>query len=117
MILLIIFFGCLIRIKQYYYGESNYETEHKNQIEDKQIDRVAVNNIIRSVNHNLATNSMNIPNYKAPEVVTDLNLVTIRGTKPESINLEIRDMQVYKGDILYKGIMYHYENGKITIIE
>lgn len=117
MILVIIVVFGLIKIKEYYYNDVNQEIEEKNSIEEKQIDKVAINNIINSININIASQIANNPNYQVPEVLDDLSFVTVKGTKPESINLEIRNIQVYSGDILYKGIMYHYDNGIITIKE
>ena len=117
MILIIIIIFGLIKIKSYYDSQDNQKTENSNLIEEKQIDKVAINNIVRSINSNLTANFINIPNYQIPEFITDLELVTVRGDKPESINLEIRNMQVYKGEIVYKGIKYYYDNGSITIIK
>ena len=116
ILVIIVVFG-LIKIKEYYYNDVNQEIEEKNSIEEKQIDKVAINNIINSININIASQIANNPNYQVPEVLDDLSYVTVKGTKPESINLEIRNIQVYSGDILYKGIMYHYDNGIITIKE
>lgn len=117
MILIIIIIFGLIKIKSNYVSQDNQKTEDSNLIEKKQIDKVAINNIVRSINSNLTANFINIPNYQIPEFITDLELVTVRGDKPESINLEIRNMQVYKGEIDYKGIKYYYDNGSITIIK
>lgn len=117
IILVIIAVFGLIKVKEYYYNDVNQELEEKNSIEEKQIDKVAINNIINSININIASQIANNHNYQVPEVLDDLSFVTVKGTKPESINLEIRNMQVYKGDILYNGIKYHYENGTITIKE
>lgn len=117
LIFSLVFFG-LVKIKDYYFNEMDKDVEINNiEIEEKKIDKVSVNNIIGSINNNLAMNSMQNPGYKIPEVITDLSLVTVRGDQPESINLEIRNMQVYKGDIVYKGITYYYENGNITVKE
>lgn len=116
ILVIIVVFG-LIKVKEYYYNDVNQEIEEKNSIEEKQIDKVAINNIINSININIASQIANNPNYQVPEVLDDLSFVTVKGTKPESINLEIRNIQVYSGDILYKGIMYHYDNGIITIKE
>lgn len=116
ILVIIVVFG-LIKVKEYYYNDVNQEIEEKNSIEEKQIDKMAINNIINSININIASQIANNPNYQVPEVLDDLSFVTVKGTKPESINLEIRNIQVYSGDILYKGIMYHYDNGIITIKE
>lgn len=117
LIFIIAFYG-LVKVRDYYNNKMDDDIEVNNiKIEEKKIDKVSVNNIIRSINDNLAISAMQNPSYKVPEVVTDLSLVTVRGEKPESINLEIRNMQVYKGDIAYKGIIYHYENGNITVKE
>lgn len=116
ILVIIVVFG-LIKVKEYYYNDVNQDIEEKNSIEEKQIDKVAINNIINSININIASQIANNPNYQVPEVLDDLSFVTVKGTKPESINLEIRNIQVYSGDILYKGIMYHYDNGIITIKE
>lgn len=116
ILVIIVVFG-LIKVKEYYYNDVNQDIEEKSSIEEKQIDKVAINNIINSININIASQIANNPNYQVPEVLDDLSFVTVKGTKPESINLEIRNIQVYSGDILYKGIMYHYDNGIITIKE
>lgn len=117
LIFTLAFYG-LVKVKDYYNDKIDEDVEVNNiKTEEKKIDKVSVNNIIRSINDNLALNAMQNPSYKIPEVVTDLSLVTVRGEKPESINLEIRNMQVYKGDITYKGIRYYYENGNITVKE
>lgn len=117
LIFTLAFYG-LVKVKDYYSNKIDDNIEVNNiKTEEQKIDKVSVNNIIRSINDNLALNAMQNPSYKIPEVVTDLSLVTVRGEKPESINLEIRNMQVYKGDITYKGIRYYYENGNITVKE
>lgn len=117
LIFTLAFYG-LVKVKDYYNDKIGDNVEVNNiKTEEKKIDKVSVNNIIRSINDNLAINTMQNSSYKVPEIITDLSLVTVRGEKPESINLEIRNMQVYKGDITYKGITYHYENGNITVKE
>ena len=117
LIFTLAFYG-LVKVKDYYSNKIDDNIEVNNiKTEEQKIDKVSVNNIIRSINDNLALNAMQNPSYKIPEVVTDLSLVTVRGEKPEAINLEIRNMQVYKGDITYKGIRYYYENGNITVKE
>lgn len=117
LIFTLAFYG-LVKVKDYYSNKIDDNIEVNNiKTEEQKIDKVSVNNIIRSINDNLAINAMQNPSYKIPEVVTDLSLVTVRGEKPEAINLEIRNMQVYKGDITYKGIRYYYENGNITVKE
>ena len=117
LIFTLAFYG-LVKVKDYYSNKIDDNIEVNNiKTEEQKIDKVSVNNIIRSINDNLAINAMQNPSYKIPEVVTDLSLVTVRGEKPEAINLEIRNMQVYKGNITYKGIVYYYENGNITVKE
>lgn len=117
LIFTLAFYG-LVKVKDYYSNKIDDNIEVNNiKTEEQKIDKVSVNNIIRSINDNLAINAMQNHSYKIPEVVTDLSLVTVRGEKPEAINLEIRNMQVYKGNITYKGIVYYYENGNITVKE
>lgn len=118
LLFILIIFG-LNKVKDYYQEK---EIINSNPIEEKQekeseIDKISVNNIINNINTNIATKVMTEPSYKVPSIITDMSLISVRGDKPTSINLEIKNMQVYKGDIVYKGITYHYENEEITVKE
>lgn len=122
LILILVLFGAIIfgltKVKEFYYAkEEEKVNDSNNQIEDKMIDKISVTNIINNINTNIANKVMTDPSYKVPSIITDMSLISVRGDKPTSINLEINNMQVYKGDIVYKGITYHYENEEITVKE